>query len=118
MADRDLERADVSAFDNQGLLAAGLAFLGTGVAMGVVMSLRRRQGVAAWLIPGLLVILGTALVGTSAAARYGVRVDETEQRVREELGQLDPFARVKVLKDLAEEQVPSWLKRSEEAPTS
>ena len=99
-------------------IAAGLSLVGTGVAMGVVMAVKRRGGVLSWLIPTVLVALGLALAGTGAATRYGAHVDEAEQRVRDELGQLDPFARVKVLKDLAQEQIPAWMQQGEGAQPS
>lgn len=99
---------------SRALMAGGLSFVGTGLGLIVTMAVRRRRGLVAWLVPGALIAFGLALLGAAAAGRYGSHIEETEQAVREQLSQVDPFARVKILKDLAEEQVPAWMKRQQE----
>jgi len=97
-------------------MALGVSLVATGLALGVTLLARKRGGVWAFAIPGALIAFGLAAAGTGAASEYGSHVDRTEQAVREQLNQLDPFARVKILKDLASEQVPSFMRKAEEVP--
>jgi hypothetical protein len=60
---------------------------------------------SALALPVLLLIGGSALAGRGAAHRRDLGIDEAEVRVREELASLDPFARARVLKDMASEQL-------------
>ncbi len=87
-------------------MAIGLSFVSGGVAWGLTQILRGRRGLWHVLVPMALIGAGLVVAGRGAMGRRAVRIDEVEERVRGELRGLDPFARVRVLRDVASEQLP------------
>jgi hypothetical protein len=87
--------------------AAGWTLVSAGVAWGVTDWMRGRRRVRNLVFPLALMVLGTTMLsGGRAWQRRGMHIDEAETRVREEIGRLDPFARMRVLRDVAGETVP------------
>lgn len=86
-------------------MATGLALFSGGVAWALTAGLRGRRGMGSFAMPALLILVGSVLAGRGAASRRGVHIVETEQRVRDELAGLDPLARMRVLRDMAGEQL-------------
>jgi len=85
----------------------GWTLVSTGIAWGVTDWMKGRRMLRSMIGPIVLLVLGTAVLGGSMALRRrGMHIDEAEERVREELHSLDPFARLRVLRDVAEETVP------------
>ncbi len=87
-------------------MAIGLSFVSGGVALGLTQILRGRRGLWHVLVPMALIGAGLVVAGRGAMGRRAVRIGEVEERVRGELRGLDPFARVRVLRDVASEQLP------------
>jgi hypothetical protein len=86
---------------------AGWTLVSAGVAWGVTDWMRGRRGLQDMLLPIALIVLGTAVLGGGSAwRRRSMHIDEAEMRVREELSHLGPFARSRVIKDMAEEGMP------------
>lgn len=86
---------------------AGWTLISTGLAWGVTKWTRGARGMSALLLPIGLIAAGAAVLSGSAAwQRRAVHIGEAELRVREELAALDPFARVRVLRDAASDAVP------------
>jgi len=86
---------------------AGWTLISTGVAWGVTDWMRGRRGVRSLLLPIGLIVLGTAVLGGGTMwHRRSIHIDEAEMRVREELEALDPFARFRILRDVASDTVP------------
>jgi hypothetical protein len=92
----------------------GAFFLGVGALMAIVSVARGRRGTSAWILPIVLLTGGFALVLTSALQRRSAGIEAAEEAVREELDALDPFARAKVLKEVAQEQLEHYLPEEEE----
>lgn len=86
-------------------MASGLALFSGGVAWALTIGIRGKRGVAAFLPPVALIVVGAVLAGRGASQRRGAHIMEAEERVRGELAALDPFARVRVLRDMAGEQL-------------
>ncbi len=89
---------------------AGAALLGTGAIALLGTILAERRGLWAWFLPAVLLTSGAALLVAGALQRREERIEIAEEAVRDELGRLDPIARAKVMKGIAEEQI-SVLKR-------
>jgi hypothetical protein len=86
---------------------AGWTLVSTGIAWGVTDWLRGQRGLRSLIFPIGLIVLGTAVLGGGAAwTRRAEHIGEAEMRVREELAGLDPFARMRVLRDVGEESMP------------
>lgn len=86
-------------------MATGLALFSGGVAWAVTAGVRGRRRAGSFVFPVLLIIAGSVLAGRGASNRRGTHIAETEQRVRDELSGLDPLARIRVLRDMAGEQL-------------
>lgn len=92
---------------------SGLAFslMGTGVGMTVYMLATRKRGFLAWAIPGALLAGGLALLAGGFSHKRTERINEAEQAVRDELAGLDPFARARILSDMASETAAPLIRR-------
>ncbi len=86
-------------------MATGLALFSGGVAWAVTARARGGRRLGAFVLPTLLILVGAVLAGRGASSRRGTHIAETEQRVRDELSGLDPLARIRVLRDMAGEQL-------------
>jgi hypothetical protein len=96
--------ADLSARDKAGI--AGLTALSTGLAWGATNLTRGRRGWRALLGPAVLLGAGLAFFGRSRLAERARHIDEVEELVTEQLDELDPLGRIKVLKDVSARAVP------------
>lgn len=86
---------------------AGWTMVSTGIAWGVTDWTRGKRAMSSYLLPAVLVALGAAVLsGGRMWQRRSVHIDEAELRVRDELRTLDPFARLRVLRDMADETAP------------
>lgn len=86
---------------------AGWTIVSAGVAWGVTDWMRGRRMLRNLIGPIALLVLGTTLLsGGRMWQMRAARIGETEARVREEMRDLDPLARLRVLRDVAEESVP------------
>jgi hypothetical protein len=86
---------------------AGWTLVSTGVAWGVTDFMRDRRRLRNLLFPIALIVLGVAVLGGSTLwQRRAEQIGEAELRVREEIDALDPFARARVLRDVAGESLP------------
>lgn len=85
--------------------AAGAVLIGSGAVAAIVNLLGGKRDAWAWLLPAILLTSGTALLIAAALERRESRIDAAEAAVRAELDGLDPIARAKVLKEVAEEQL-------------
>lgn len=85
--------------------AAGAVLVGAGVVAAIVSLLGNKRDFWSWVLPSVLLSGGLALVLTSAFQRRGIRIEQAEAAVRAELDSLDPIARAKVLKEVAEDQL-------------
>lgn len=86
-------------------MATGLALFSGGVAWALTAGVRGRRRVGSFVLPALLIVVGAVLAGRGASNRRGAHIVQTEQRVRDELAGLDPLARIRVLRDMAGEQL-------------
>lgn len=86
--------------------AVGWTLMSGGIAFGVTQWIRGRRSVFGLIGPALIVIGGVSLLGNSALHRRGIRIDEAEMAVREQLSALDPVARFRVLRDVNRESLP------------
>jgi hypothetical protein len=87
-------------------MAAGLSLVSGGMAWGITQMIRGRRSTVSLIAPVLLVALGFVVASRGALSRRGAHILAAEDRVRSELAGLDPFARVRVLRDMASEQLP------------
>ena len=85
--------------------AAGAALLGVGAIAAGLNLLARRRDAWAWFLPAILLTGGAALLIAAGLERRESRIAEAEAIMRAELGDLDPIARAKVLKDIAEDEL-------------
>lgn len=85
--------------------AAGAVLVGAGIVAVIVNLLGNKRDFWAWVLPSVLISGGVALLVTALFEWRGDRIDAAEAAVRAELDSLDPIARAKVLKDVAEEQL-------------
>jgi hypothetical protein len=86
--------------------AFGWTLVSGGIAFGVTQFARGRRGIWALLLPISLIAGGAALLGTGFAHRRGVRIGDVEADIRLQLAELDPIARMQVLKDVRGDFVP------------
>lgn len=86
-------------------MVAGLSLMSGGLAWGLTLVTRGRRGVFALLPSVALFVAGLYLAGRGAMSRRGMHIMAAEAEVRQQLAGLDPLARVRVLKDMASEQV-------------
>ncbi len=87
-------------------MAAGLSLLSGGIAWGLTQVLRGRRGILPLLMPFALIAMGLIIASRGAMSRRSAHILAAEERVRGELAGLDPLARVRVLRDMASEQLP------------
>lgn len=86
---------------------AGWTMISAGTAWGVTRWLRGSRSLSTLLLPIGFIVAGAALLGgPSMWHRRATHISEAEMRVREELASLDPLARMRVLRDTAEESMP------------
>ncbi len=93
--------------------AAGAAMFGLGAVAAVWTSLSGRRGMWAWFLPAVLLTGGASLLIAGALQIREERIEVAEETVRAELGRLDPIARAKVMKDIAEEQLSVLARKSD-----
>jgi len=86
--------------------AAGWSLVSTGIAMGVTFWVRGRRSFLALVIPVGLLAGGAALLGNGFLHRRGMRIEDAEMQVREQLAALDPVGRMQVLRDVGRESMP------------
>jgi hypothetical protein len=80
-----------------GMMAVGLVGLVLGIARG-------RRGGATRTASALVLICGAAAAGAVFLLQRQVRIEETEDEVKDALSGLDPVARAQVLKAVAQEE--------------
>ncbi len=85
--------------------AAGAVLIGSGIVATIVNLLGGKRDAWAWILPAILLTSGAAMLVAAALERREGRIDAAEAAVRAELDGLDPIARAKVLKEVAEEQL-------------
>ncbi|MBE0416854.1 MAG: hypothetical protein IBX63_03730 [Coriobacteriia bacterium] len=85
--------------------AAGAVLIGSGIVAAIINLLGGKRDVWAWFLPAILLTGGAALLIAGALERREGRIDAAEAAVRAELDSLDPIARAKVLKEVAEQQL-------------
>ena len=86
---------------------AGWTLVSTGLAWGVTDFMRGRRGVRSLILPMSLIAMGAAVLGGGTLLhRRASQIGEAEVRVREELAELGPFARARVLRDVTEDTPP------------
>jgi hypothetical protein len=85
--------------------AAGAVLVGAGIVATIVNLLGGKRDFWAWVLPSILLSGGIALLVAALFEWRGDRIDAAEAAVRAELDSLDPIARAKVLKEVAEEQL-------------
>lgn len=86
---------------------AGWTLISAGIAWGVTDWMRGRRTFGALFLPITMLVLGTTVLGGGSMwQRRSEHITEAELRVRAELEQLDPFARFRILRDVAGETVP------------
>ena len=86
--------------------AAGWTLVSGGIAFGVTQYLRGRRGILALLLPIAFIAGGAALLVTGFAHRRGVRIEDVEAEIRGQLSDLDPIARMQVLRDVRGDFMP------------
>ena len=89
--------------------AVGMSLVGAGVATMIVGMVRGRRGVLTWLLSSAIVLAGLAVIGGGAFARRSGRIATAEETVREHLAGLDPFARARILKEMASETAAPFI---------
>ena len=94
---------------------AGAALLGIGAVAGIFMLFNDRRSQWWWFLPAVLLTGGAALLIAGGLQYRSGRITLAEESVRAELDHLDPIARAKVMKDIAEEQLSIFARRSAEA---
>lgn len=108
---RFIERVDDPVLDG----AIGLSLVGAGAATIIVNLVQRKRGIFGYLIGVAFVLAGVAVLGGTYRVR-SERISDTEERVREQLAELDPIARAQVLKSMASEAMAPFMTRG--APTN
>ncbi len=96
---------------------AGAALMGVGAVAAVVTLLADSRRSWWWFLPAVLLTGGAALLIAGGLQRREERIGLAEESVRAELARLDPIARAKVMKDIAEEQLSIFARRGAEAET-
>lgn len=85
----------------------GWTLVSAGISWGVTDWMRGRRSLTSMWLPVALITLGAAVLsGNRAWQSRAMHIGEAEERVREELQSLDPFARMRVVKDVATETIP------------
>ena len=90
---------------------AGAAMLGIGVVAALAAFLSGRRGIWAWALPGDLLTGGAAVLIAGAHHLREERIEVAEEAIR----RLDPIARAKVMKEIAEEQLSVLTRKGAEA---
>lgn len=104
---REIKEQFVESVDEDvAVSAVGLTMLSVGLALGATMWLRGRRGVAAIGLPAMLAALGLVVAGGGLWHGRGSRISAAEEQVRSQLAALDPIARMQILRDMAQENVP------------
>jgi len=97
--DRFVERVDDPTVD----AAIGLSLVGAGLGVVIVNLVRGKRSVWAYLLPGVFILGGIAVISGGAVSRRSDRIADAEDAVREQLAALDPIARAQVLRGVASE---------------
>lgn len=92
-----VEHADDPVLDT----AVGLSLVGAGAGTIAFAYFAGKRGVWTYVIAGVFVALGLAVMGGGVLSRRSDRVSEVEDFVREQLDRLDPLARAGILRDMA-----------------
>lgn len=86
---------------------AGWTLMSTGLAWGVTDWMKGQRTWGSLVFPIALIAMGTAvLAGGGIWHRRSLNIEEAESMVREQIRSLDPFARLRVLRDVADDAVP------------
>jgi len=89
---------------NTAATGVGGAIFAAGTATAVANVLRHRKRARSWILPAALLSSGAALVMTGQLRRRSGRIEDAEMIISAELDALDPLARAKIMKDVAEKQ--------------
>lgn len=86
---------------------AGWTLVSTGISWGMTDWTRGRRTFGALAFPMALIALGAAVLsGNRVWQHRSAHIGEAEERVLAELRSLDPFARFRVVRDVATETIP------------
>ena len=104
--DRFVERVDDPTVD----AAIGLSLVGAGLGTIIVNLIRGKRSAWAYLLPGVFILGGIAVISGGAISRRTDRISDAEDAVREQLARLDPVARAQVLKGVASETFAPFIR--------
>lgn len=90
--------------------AIGMSLMGAGIGTIIMNLIRGKRSAWAYLIPGVFLLGGIAVISGGALGRRNDRIAVAEEVVREELAKLDPVARAQVLRDAASNSFGSYFK--------
>lgn len=103
---RFVDRVDDPVLDG----AVGLSLVGAGAGTIIVNLIQHKRSIFGYLIGVAFVLLGVAVLGGTYRVR-SERITDAEERVREQLAELDPVARAQVLRSMASETVAPFIHR-------
>jgi len=91
--------------------ATAAALIGGSLIAGASVLRRERRTFFAWAIPGAILGAGIVMLLDVLLDARTERIEETEDRITQELEALDPVARAQVLRSVGEQQVRTVLHR-------
>lgn len=103
---RFIEYADDTTVDS----ALGLSLVGAGAATIVFSLVTGKRGVWTYVVVGVFMALGLSVMGGGAVSRRSGRISEAEGIVREQLRQLDPLARARIVRDMAADTMAPFMR--------
>ena len=92
--------------------AIGLSLIGAGLGTILMNLIRGKRSAWAYLLPGVFVLGGIAVISGGALRRRSGRIVSAEEVVRAQLAALDPIARAQVLRGMASEQLAPLIHRN------